>query len=105
MQQLSDKIATKRVVLNACGMLFDPLGLLTPFTVRIKLLIQQLWECGFTWDEPLPPCFNTSFREWLQELTFVQDAVVPRLYFSEMKTEMLQVHIFSDASPKAYGSV
>ncbi|GBM08426.1 hypothetical protein AVEN_240591-1, partial [Araneus ventricosus] len=105
MQQLSDKIATKRVVLSACGMLFDPLGLLTPFTVRIKLLMQQLWEGGFTCDEPLPSCFDTSFREWLQELTFVQDVVVPRLYFSEMKTEMLEVHIFSDASPKAYGSV
>ncbi|GBN84617.1 hypothetical protein AVEN_189050-1 [Araneus ventricosus] len=67
--------------------------------------MQQLWEGSFTWDEPLPPCFDTSFREWLQELTFVQDVVVPRLYFSEMKTEMLEVHIFSDASPKAYGSV
>ncbi|GBO38883.1 hypothetical protein AVEN_42087-1 [Araneus ventricosus] len=37
MQQLSDKITTKGVALSVCGVPCDPLDILTPFTVRIKL--------------------------------------------------------------------
>ncbi|KAF8789244.1 hypothetical protein HNY73_007194 [Argiope bruennichi] len=33
---------TKRSLLQAIGKIFDPLGLLTPFTIRVKCLIQEL---------------------------------------------------------------
>ncbi|GBM67494.1 hypothetical protein AVEN_49288-1 [Araneus ventricosus] len=98
LQQLSDKIPTKGAALSACGVPCDPLDILTPFTVRIKLLIQKLWENGFTWDEPLPP--DIEFKEWPHELTFVQDVVVPHLHFSVMKTELLEVDKSSAASHK-----
>ncbi|GBM85878.1 hypothetical protein AVEN_89750-1 [Araneus ventricosus] len=103
LQQLSDKIPTKGAALSACGVPCDPLDILTPFTVRIKLLIQKLWENGFTWDEPLPP--DIEFKEWPHELTFVQDVVVPHLHFSVMKTELLEVDKSSAASHKVYCSV
>ncbi|GBN91746.1 hypothetical protein AVEN_913-1 [Araneus ventricosus] len=103
LQHLSDKIPTKGVALSACGVPCDPLDILTPFTVRIKLLIQKLWENGFTWDEPLPP--DIEFKEWPHELTFVQDVVVPHLHFSVMKTELLEVDKSSGASHKVYCSV
>ena len=32
---------------------FDPLGILTPLTVRFKLLFQHLCEAQVEWDEPL----------------------------------------------------
>ncbi|GBM19379.1 hypothetical protein AVEN_196009-1 [Araneus ventricosus] len=103
LQQLSDKITTKGVALSACGVPSDPLDILTPFTVRIQLLIQQLRENGFTWDEPLPP--DKEFKEWPHELTFVQDVVVPHLHISVMKTELLEVDKSSGARYKVYGSV
>ncbi|GBO37105.1 hypothetical protein AVEN_114757-1 [Araneus ventricosus] len=34
----------KRFVLRAAGRVFDPLGLLSPFTVRLKCLFQELWK-------------------------------------------------------------
>ncbi|GBN71172.1 hypothetical protein AVEN_106869-1 [Araneus ventricosus] len=103
LQQLSDKIPTKGAALSACGVPCDPLDILTPFTVRIKLLIQKLWENGFTWDEPLPP--DIEFKEWPHELTFVQDVVVPHPHFSVMKTELLEVDKSSGGSHKVYCSV
>ncbi|GBN85814.1 hypothetical protein AVEN_232638-1 [Araneus ventricosus] len=103
MQQLSDKITTKGVALSVCGVPCDPLDILTPFTVRIKLLIQKVWENGFTWDKPLPP--DIEFMEWPHELSFVQDVVVPHLHSSVMKTELLEVDKSSGASHKVYCSV
>ncbi|GFS29189.1 hypothetical protein NPIL_655731 [Nephila pilipes] len=36
------------------GKIFDPPGMLTPFTIRLKCLLQTLWE-KMAWDEDLPP--------------------------------------------------
>ncbi|GFW22184.1 integrase catalytic domain-containing protein [Trichonephila clavipes] len=45
---------TKRLILQAVGKIFDPLGLISPFTVRMKCLLQELWKEEIQWDDPLP---------------------------------------------------
>ncbi|GFV43321.1 integrase catalytic domain-containing protein [Trichonephila clavipes] len=45
---------TKRFILQAVGKMFDPLGLISPFTVRMKCLLQDLWKEEIQWDDPLP---------------------------------------------------
>ena len=45
---------TKRSVLSAIAALFDPLQFLAPFTVRAKVLMQELWIAGIGWDDVLP---------------------------------------------------
>ena len=39
---------TKRSPLNTASKLFDPMGLITPLTIRAKMLFQELWQRGFT---------------------------------------------------------
>ena len=39
---------TKRVVLSTLASIYDPLGLLTPFTSNMKIFIQNLWEKGLS---------------------------------------------------------
>ncbi|GBM01388.1 hypothetical protein AVEN_64620-1, partial [Araneus ventricosus] len=46
---------TKRFILQAVRRIFDPLGLITPFTIRVKCLIQDLWSEKIPWDDLLPP--------------------------------------------------
>ncbi|GBM17143.1 hypothetical protein AVEN_251054-1 [Araneus ventricosus] len=96
---------SKLSVLSICGMLFDPLGMLTPFTVRMKLLLQNTWERDLQWDEPLPPDIHETFQSWLDEVDTVSHISLSRPYFLNSETEPAEIHIFSDASPKAYGCV
>ncbi|GBM60618.1 hypothetical protein AVEN_209539-1 [Araneus ventricosus] len=96
---------SKRSVLSICGMLFDPLGMLTPFTVRMKLLLQNTWERDLQWYEPLPTDIYETFQSWLDEVDTASQISLSRPYFLNTETEPSEIHIFSDASPKAYGCV
>ncbi|GFT15364.1 integrase catalytic domain-containing protein [Nephila pilipes] len=55
LELISTNKNTKRFLLQAIGKIFEPLGLLSPFTIRMKCLIQELWKNKTTWDEDLPP--------------------------------------------------
>ena len=44
---------TKRSVLKLSAKIFDPLGLLSPFTINMKVLFQILCSKGTDWDDPL----------------------------------------------------
>ena len=43
----------KRNVLQCTATIFDPLGLLAPFILLAKLMMQQAWIQGLNWDENL----------------------------------------------------
>ncbi|GBM09627.1 hypothetical protein AVEN_223462-1, partial [Araneus ventricosus] len=98
-------IVTKRMILSTQGMLFDPIGIMNPFTVRMKLLLQTIWEFGIPWDECVPSEIKATFIEWLNEIEVLRKFEIPRLYFNEVNWESVELHLFSDASPKCYGSV
>ena len=44
---------TKRFVLRLLAKLFDPMGILSPFVIRLKILFQQLCLEKVEWDEEL----------------------------------------------------
>nr|XP_044249228.1 uncharacterized protein LOC108054643 [Drosophila takahashii] len=57
----SDNTFTKRIVLSTIASLFDALGLLSPVTIRCKILLQDLHILKLGWDEPLPDTQNELF--------------------------------------------
>lgn len=80
----------------------DPLGLLSPYTVRGKLLIQQAWSEAVTWDEVLPIQFQIK---WFGELPELARIKIPRcLKDSHSGKERLTVNTFTDASERAYAA-
>ncbi|GFU27531.1 integrase catalytic domain-containing protein [Nephila pilipes] len=59
---------TKSFILQAVGKIFDPLGLISPFTVRMKCLLQDLWREEIYWDDPLPTHIEKGWKKWCEEL-------------------------------------
>lgn len=45
---------TKRSILRIMARIFDPIGVLAPWTVRLKILFQNIWRRKLSWDENLP---------------------------------------------------
>ena len=58
-----DLCLTKRVVLSLISRLFDPLGLITPFSVKAKTLFQTTWCEGLDWDQTLSGELDSAFRD------------------------------------------
>ena len=57
-----DLSLTKRNVLSLIARLFDPLGLISPFTMYAKILFQDIWRLGLGWDEILPLDYQHKFQ-------------------------------------------
>ena len=69
---------TKQNVLSAIASLFDPLQFLAPFTVRARVLIQEIWMAGVDWDDELPENLKAKWEEWVSELPQLSNVAVPR---------------------------
>ena len=55
------KSLTQRLVLSLVSKLFDPIGLMAPFTVGARLLLKDIWRVsGQHWDEELPKTLSKS---------------------------------------------
>ncbi|GFT02924.1 integrase catalytic domain-containing protein [Trichonephila clavipes] len=97
----------KRFMLQTIGKIFDPLGLLSPFTIRIKCLIQELWIKKITWDDILPPKLKEKWLIRCKELPLLDNLRIPRLVLDSTNDEvsdLIEIHIFCDASKLAYGA-
>ena len=82
----------------------DPLQLLSPFTVRAKIIMQEMWTAGVGWDEPLPDDLSAKWKAWSGELTNLSSFQVPRC-LRRPNPKDTQLHVFSDASRGAYSAV
>ena len=103
---LIDADMTKRGILRITCRIFDPLGLLAPFILKAKLLLQELWRLGFEWDQHLNEAQEKYWKKWLEGAKQVSKIRLSRQYVTNHKpVEEIQLHIFSDASELAYGSV
>lgn len=85
--------STKRNVLSCIASLFDPLQFLSPFTIRGKLLMQEIWAAGLDWDDFLPANLESKWKEWIDELPELSTVCIPRCLRIANPTN-IQLHIF-----------
>ncbi|XP_064468687.1 uncharacterized protein LOC135382950 [Ornithodoros turicata] len=95
---------TKRTVLQAFSSLYDPFGLLLPFTVTARLLFQMVWKERLAWDVPMAPTEQQTWWKWVHGLSLLSQIQVPRCAV-QSRDCLLDLHLFADASPRAYGVV
>ncbi|XP_039902264.1 uncharacterized protein LOC120742859 [Simochromis diagramma] len=101
--------STLRNVYKTLACQYDPLGYIVPFTTRAKILVQDLWKDQLGWDNPIqPPSLRDRWLAWEKEIPDLIQMEIPRCYApasADSSASSRDLHIFCDASERAYGSV
>ncbi|GFW44369.1 integrase catalytic domain-containing protein [Trichonephila clavipes] len=87
---------TKRMVLSIIARIFDCLGLLGPIITWAKIFMQRLWLLELGWSDELP------FKEEKEWRLFINISIDRCIVIH--RAESIELHAFSDALEKAYGS-
>ena len=95
----------KRNVLKKIATLFDPLGFLSPFIIRAKMIMQEIWIAGTGWDDLLSDELVDKINLWFSELDQLQHLKIPRCLQQKNESVKINLHTFVDASQGAYGAV
>ena len=95
------KEVTQRVVLSFASLLFAPMGIFAPFTVRMGLLLKCIWiRFGQSCDENINEEDKRIFFEWGKEMQTIKQTFLPQKCFSNIPKNVL-LHVFSDATLEA----
>lgn len=66
-------LITKRSVLKLFAKIFDPIGLLTPFTINMRILFQILCIEKVTWDESLEGEVLVKLKSFINNLNTLKN--------------------------------
>ena len=108
---MMDKPCTKRGILSQVSSVFDPLGMLAPYVMQAKALIQDLWTNSYDWDQEIDDeGLLKRWHSWLSELETLNGFQVSRCYFPGPVLPIShqvarQLHVFCDASLLGFGAV
>ena len=92
---------TKRKVLSLVSSIFDPLGWVSPLTVRGEIFLQTWWKDKMGWDQALNTEQVKVICKILIDLQKVDEFSFPRLILHEHSV----LHVFADASSRAVYTV
>ena len=55
----------------------DDLGWFSLTIVKVKILLQRLWEQKVDWDDPVPESIPEVWSQWRDELQLLADHCIP----------------------------
>ena len=105
---LAKKIhVTKISVVNIATKFYDPLGIISPITVQLKMRAQNLWQLKIGWDEPLTGDRLKQWNELVVSLEGVPLISILRWYSanSDDRVATYSLQGFCDALTRAYATV
>ncbi|XP_045463742.1 uncharacterized protein LOC123673300 [Harmonia axyridis] len=83
--------------------IFDPLGLIVNFTIKGRILIQDIWRSGIGWDDSIDEDLYHTWKLWQSDLRQIENISIPRCYSVNIpEANKIELHVFCDASKKAY---
>ena len=86
--------------------MFDVLGWFAPVIVKVKVLLQQLREAKFSWDDLIPQDIEGIWEQWRSQLPVLSDKLIPLSHFpKDVHIASADLHGFSNASEATYAGV
>lgn len=102
---VKDTPLTRRNILTTISSIYDPLGLIAPFLLKGRKILQAISADGYSWDHDLQTSYRMAWMSWRQELQHLQDLTVKRCYKPPDfgSTVSASLHHFCDANSVGYG--
>ncbi|GFX21663.1 uncharacterized protein TNCV_1400771 [Trichonephila clavipes] len=94
---------TKRLILSESSKIFDPLGLLSPCIVFMKIFYQKLWLTKTDWDSPIPQQLTEDWLKFQKAFNAINYLTVPR-WVILTADNTVELYGFADASLLAYAA-
>ena len=99
------KSITQRTVLSFVFSVFDPTGLVAPYTVRARLLLEEIWRIhGKQWDDELHVDIKSKFCARHSVLPSLGKMSKKRSYFSA-PVDWVELHLLGDSSEEVFCAV
>ena len=100
---LNRKTITKRTALSAISQIFDPLGLFSCVTINFRIFFQTLNSIKMDWNAELNDKQKQELIRLITDAQAISNIPIRRSLY-ESRPDSLQIHIYTDASSKAYGA-
>ena len=103
---LGDKPFKRCGMLSMISQIYDPLGLAAPFLLKGKIILQDLHQNNYSWDDIVPSNFIKDWESWKVQLHLLENVVMKMFQTTRLcQISCCSLHHFSDASQDGYGQV
>ena len=82
-EEIKNAVLTRRVLMSQIHGIFAPCGLLSPITIKFKLVLQNLVKAKVDWDEPLEGDLRREAESALIEMLKSSAVSFPRCVLGE----------------------
>ena len=69
---------TKMIIVSQIAKIFDVFGWFSPVLIKMKILLQRLWEEKIDWDDPIPSSTHDSWLQLRSQLSLLSNYHLPR---------------------------
>ena len=105
MRNLSHGTVTCRSMLSFVASIFDPIGLVTPWVLPGKLLLQEATHLKLDWDQSVPANIQSKVDAWVSALGKLREVSFPHCVKPlSFDGGYYEYHIFADERKAAYGA-
>ena len=98
--KLDVKSMQQRQLLSLAASLFDPLGINTPFSIRVQCILQSNVKQGNNWNNQIPREFQHDLQQWVKEYEQMPEISISICLIPNPDAKH-ELHIFCDASSTA----
>ena len=81
---------TKRNILKILSMFYDPIGILQPVIINLKIIFQNVCKRKLLWDDELPIDIANDWKNAIYSLNELQEINIPRKIIFQEKTDASQ---------------
>ena len=97
----------QRTVVSFVSSVFDPIGLVAPYTIGTRLLLKDIWhKTEQKWINPLPEALRKQYIgfEWHSSMFVLGEIAIPRGFFSN-QIDQCKLHMLEDSLQDVFCAV